>query len=140
MQSSSVTGASTPRSYVPPLTEPEATVQIQFEGLLHTGKSLAGGGDFSAAALRDLLIAVAYQNLALGAHTQRLHLYAPDGALYQQFATAFVVEGSVARPETRLLVGGTWITQHSLYGTWRVEVYLDQARTPAAQRTLVLSQ
>jgi hypothetical protein len=115
-------------------------VQIQFDGLLHTGKSLLGGGNFSADAVRDLLITVAYQGLALGAHTQRLNLYAPDGALYQQFATAFVVEGSVARPETRLLVGGTWITQHSLYGTWRVEVYLDQARTPAAQRTLVLSQ
>ena len=140
VQSSSVTGASIPRSYVPPLTEPEATVQIQFDGLLHTGKSLAGGGDFSAAALLDLLITVAYQNLALGDHTQRLQLYGPDGALYQQFATAFVVEGLVAQPETRLLVGGTWITQHSLYGTWRVEVYLDQARTPAAYRALVLSQ
>jgi hypothetical protein len=125
---------------VPPLTEPEATVQIQFDGLLHTGKSLPGGAQFSAAALRDLLITVVYQNLALGPHTQRLHLYAPDGALYQQFSTAFVVEGSVSRPETRLLVGGTWITQHSLYGTWRVEVYLDQARTPAAYRALVLSQ
>ena len=132
-------GASTPRSYVPPLAEPEATVQIQFEGLLHTGKALLGGGDFSAAALRDLLIAVAYQNLALGAHTQRLNVYAPDGALYQQFATAFVVGGSVAQPQTRLPVGGTWITQYSLYGTWRVEVYLDEARTSAAQRTLVLS-
>ena len=133
-------GGATPRSYVPPLTEPEATVQISFEGLLHTGKSLAGGGDFSAAAVRDLLITVAYQNLALGPHTQRLQLYAPDGALYQQFSTAFVVGGSVSQPETRLPVGGTWITQYSLYGTWRVEVYLDQARTSAAYRALVLSQ
>jgi hypothetical protein len=115
-------------------------VQISFEGLLHTGKSLLGGGDFSAAALRDLLITVTYQNLALGSHTQRLNLYAPDGALYQQFATAFAVGGSVAQPETRLPVGGTWITQYSLYGTWRVEVYLDQARTPTVYRNLVLSQ
>ncbi len=40
---------------------------------------------------------------------------------------------------TRLPLGGTWITQYSLYGTWRVEVYLDQARTPTVQRTLVLA-
>jgi hypothetical protein len=133
-------GAITPRGYVPPLAGTEGTVRIQFDGLLHTGKSLSGGEQFSAAALRDLLITVAYQNLALGSHTQRLQLYAPDGALYQQFSTAFAVGGSVTQPETRLPVGGTWITQHSLYGTWRVEVYLDQARTPAAQRNLVLSQ
>jgi hypothetical protein len=159
----SVAGA-TPRGYLPPLAGPEGTVRISFEGLLHTGKALPGGAHFSAAAVRDLLITVAYHNLTLGSHTQRLHLYAPDGALYQQFATAFEVEGAGATPRagappahglthrdpggapgseqvaTRLPVGGTWITQHSLYGTWHVEVYLDQARTPAAYRALVLSQ
>jgi hypothetical protein len=125
---------------VPPLAGTEGTARIQFEGLLHTGKSLAGAEQFSAAALRDLLITVTYQNLALGSHSQRLQLYTPDGALYQQFSTAFAVGGSVSQPETRLPVGGTWITQHSLYGTWRVEVYLDQARTPTVYRNLVLSQ
>jgi hypothetical protein len=137
-------------------------VRISFEGLLHTGKALPGGAHFSAKALRDLVILVAYRDLAPGHHTQRLRLYAPDGALYQQFATEFEVEGAVSKPraeahrehgtahrdhfgspgivpvETRLPVGGTWITQHSLYGTWRVEVYLDQARTPVVHRTLVL--
>jgi hypothetical protein len=156
------TGA-TPRGYMPPLAGPEGPVRISFEGLLHTGKALPGGGHFSAAALRDLLILVEYRDLAPGRHTQRLHLYGPDGALYQQFSTAFAVEGAGARPraeappahgtahrdhfgspgivpvETRLPVGGTWITQHSLYGTWRVEVYLDQARTPTVYRNLVLT-
>jgi len=160
----SVGGASTPRSYVPPLAGPEGPVRISFEGLLHTGKALPGGAHFSAAALRDLLILVDYRDLAPGRHTQRLALYGPDGALYQQFAAAFEVSGAVAPPragaspahglahrdhfgspgivpvETRLPVGGTWITQHSLYGTWRVEVYLDQARTPVVHRTLVLGR
>jgi hypothetical protein len=156
-------GGATPRAYVPPLAGPEGPVRISFEGLLHTGKALPGGAHFSAAALRDLLILVEYRDLAPGRHTQRLHLYAPDGALYQQFATEFEVEGAGPTPragahpahgpahrdpggppgseqvETRLPVGGTWITQHSLYGTWRVEVYLDQARTPTVYRNLVLS-
>jgi len=143
-------GASLPRGYVPPLAGPEGPVRISFEGLLPTGKALAGGAHFSAKALRDLLIRVDYRALAPGRHTQRLAFYAPDGALYQQFATAFEVgapahqapggpSGST-QVETRLLVGGTWITQYSLYGTWRVEVYLDQARTPVVHRDLVLGR
>jgi hypothetical protein len=139
-------------------------VRISFEGLLHTGKGLPGGDHFSAKALRDLLILVEYRDLARGPHTQRLQLYLPDGALYQQFSTAFEVgapapkapaeahreHGTADRDHfgspgivpvaTRLPVGGTWITQYSLYGTWRVEVYLDQARTPAVHRTLVLER
>ena len=83
---------------MPPLAGPEGPVRISFEGLLHTGKSLPGGGHFSAATLQDLLILVEYRDLAPGHHTQRVHLYGPDGALYQQFSTAFAVEGAGARP------------------------------------------
>ena len=131
-----------------------------FEGLRSTGQTLWGGDHFAAKTLRDLLLRVEYQALAPGAHTQRLQLYLPDGALYQQFTTALEAGGggkpaAEAHPAhaprapgaqpgteqvvTRLPVGGTWITQYSLYGTWRVEVYLDQARTPTVQRTFVLA-
>ena len=144
--------AASPPGYLPPLAGPEGPVRVQFEGLLHTGKSLPGGAHFSAATLRDLLILVEYRQLDGGPHTQRLKLFLPDGALYQQFTTEFGTppEGGDRgkgrrgpgweQVETRLPVGGTWITEFGLYGTWRVEVYLNQARTPAAQRTLVLSQ
>jgi hypothetical protein len=158
----SVAAAATPRGYLPPLAGPEGPVRLAFEGLRPTGQPLPGSDHFSARALRDLLILVEYRELAPGPHTQRLQLYAPDGALYQQFTTAIgtgergpqppagvqAEHGKAPhhpgrRPEseqvaTRLPVGGTWITQHSLYGPWRVEVYLDDARTPAVHRTLVL--
>ncbi|MFI5339005.1 MAG: hypothetical protein ACHQ7N_04110 [Candidatus Methylomirabilales bacterium] len=155
-------GATPPRGYVPPLAGPEGPVRLTFEGLRPTGQALVGGDHFSAKALRDLLILVEYRDLAPGPHTQRLQLYLPDGALYQQFTTAVEAGGAAqgraeAHPEharaprapgeqpgkeqvvTRLPVGGTWITQYSLYGTWHVEVYLDQARTPTVHRTLVLA-
>ncbi|MFI5338951.1 MAG: hypothetical protein ACHQ7N_03835 [Candidatus Methylomirabilales bacterium] len=156
------TGATPPRGYVPPLAGPAGSVRLTFEGLRSTGQALWSGDHFSAEALRDLLLSVEYQALAPGPHTQRLQLYLPDGALYQQVTTAIEAGGAgkpaaEAHPEqgmtprapgaqpgreqvvTRLPVGGTWITQYSLYGIWRVEVYLDQARTPTVQRTFVLA-
>ena len=84
-------GASPPRGYLPPLAGPEGPVRLTFEGLMHTGKALPGGAHFSAKGLRDLLIVVEYCQLDGGPHTQRLMLFAPDGALYQQFTTAFEV-------------------------------------------------
>ncbi len=155
-------GGVTPRGYVPPLAGLEGPVRLAFEGLRPTGQALPGGDHFSAKALRDLLILVKYRDLTPGPHTQRLQLYAPDGALYQQFTTAVEGDGTAKGPAeapskqgrtpradsgapgstqvaTRLPVGGTWITQYSLYGTWHVEVYLDQARTPVVQRTLDLA-
>ena len=71
-------------------------------------------------------------------------LFAPDGALYQQFTAEFEATGQPVqgkgqpvsrweRVETRLLVGGTWITEHSLYGPWRFEVYVDQEQVPTTK-------
>jgi len=124
--------------YVPPLVEDLGRVRISLVGLLHTGKQDAGWR-FSGKTLRDLVIVVEYRNLAAGPHTQRVKLYAPDGALYQQFTTAFQATGQSRRGagwervETRLPVGGTWITEHSLYGPWRFEVYVDQAQVPTTK-------
>ena len=124
--------------YVPPLVQETGRVRVSLVGLLHTGKQ-DPGWRFSGQTLRDLLIVVEYRDLAAGPHTQRLKLYAPDGALYQQFTTAFQATGQSRRGagwervETRLLVGGTWITEHGLYGPWRFEVYVDQEQVPTTK-------
>jgi len=131
-------GGSVSPGYVPPLVENLGHVRVSLVGLLHTGRQDAGWR-FSGQTLRDLLIVVEYRDLAAGPHTQRLKLYAPDGALYQQFTTAFQATGQSRRGagwervETRLLVGGTWITEHGLYGPWRFEVYVDQAQVPTTK-------
>jgi len=130
--------------YVPPAVARRDAVRADLVGLGHDGKWLPGGWAFSAQTLRDLLIGLEYRDLAAGAHTQRLKLFAPDGALYQQVTTEFTAGNGRAhgwlRVETRLPVGGTWITEHSLYGTWRLEVFLDAAPTPTLSHTFTLSK
>ncbi len=113
-----------------PAAVPSAT--LQFIGVNHDGKS-TGGVEFSGGLVRDLRILVGWQHLA-GSHSQRLDLFSPDGSLYQRFTTPFA-DTSV---ETRLLVGGTWITQNSLFGAWRVEVFLDGEKMPITSGAFVL--
>jgi len=134
------------QSYVPPLVREAGPVRVHLLGLLQTGREQPGW-KFSARALRALLIEVEYRDLPPGSHTQRLKLFLPDGALYQQFTSE--VQGGSAQPArgpgwervtTRLLVGGTWITEHALYGTWRFEVYLDQDRQSTTHGTFVLNK
>ena len=137
--------------YVPPVIHEEGPLRVHFIGLLHTGKQ-DPGREFSARTLRDLLILVEYRSLSAGPHTQRLKLFLPDGALYQQFTTEFETppedgargqsrRGAGWQPvETRLPVGGTWITEHALYGPWRLEVYLDAASHPTVIRTFTLTK
>jgi len=131
--------------YVPPVIHEEGPLRVHFIGLLHTGKQ-DSGWRFSGQTLRDLVIVVEYRDLPAGSHTQRLKLFLPDGALYQQFTTEVQANGQSRRGagwdpvEVRLPVGGTWITEHALYGTWRFEVYLDQDRQSTAQGTFVLGK
>ena len=136
-------------SYVPPVIHEEGHVRVHFVGLLGTGKE-DPGREFSARRVGDLLILVEYRSLSPGPHTQRLKLFLPDGALYQQFTSEFQVGSAQPardkghqqlgweRVTTRLPVAGTWITEHALYGDWRFEVYLDQARQPTTHGTFVL--
>ena len=141
-------GGSVSPSYVPPLVQETGRVRVSLVGLLHTGRQ-DPGWRFSGQTLRDLLIVVEYRDLLPGPHTQRLKLFLPDGALYQQFTTEFDAADQPTRGqghpaprwesvEVRLPVGGTWITEHALYGTWRFEVYLDDARNPITSTTFVL--
>jgi len=112
---------------------PPPSATVQFVGVNHNG-SLTGGAEFSGELLRYLRLVIGWQNLS-GSHMQRLELFSPDGALYQQLPAQFA--GTAA--EARLLVGGTWITQHSLFGAWRVEVYLDRETMPITTSVFVLT-
>lgn len=91
---------------------------VTFTGLHHNG-SRRRGTEFSSAALRDLLIGVTLQRLS-GSRQQRIELYAPDGSLYQKLSGP-----AAPTTETRLPVGGTWITAHGLLGDWTVQVFVD---------------
>jgi hypothetical protein len=104
---------------------------LTLTGHLHNGSSQQGE-QFSTTSLRDLLISMTYSNVS-GSHRQRLELYAPDGSMYQRLS------GAVA-PSTQTLipVGGTWITEHSLFGDWRVDVYVDRETTPIASQAFTL--
>jgi hypothetical protein len=112
-------------------TQSGLSAALTLTGRLHNGSSLQGD-QFSTTSLRDLLISTTYSNVS-GTHRQRLELYAPDGSLYQKLT------GAVA-PSTQALipVGGTWITQHALFGEWRVDVYVDRETTPITSQTFAL--
>jgi hypothetical protein len=111
------------------------------------GGRVIRGRAFPKDLVRYLRILV-WWNVA-GTHAQRLELFAPDGSLYQRFSAQFDADNpslrqpfgqSVRTPvETRLLVGGTWITEHGLFGAWRVDVYLDSGSTPNSTASFVLS-
>ncbi len=114
-----------------PTAVPGATVQ--FVSVNNDGTS-TGRAEFSGNLVRALRILVGWQNLP-GTHSQRLELFAPDGSLYQQFFAEF----SGTPVETQLSVGGSWITQYSLFGAWRVDVFLDQERMPTTSGVFLLT-
>ena len=77
----------------------------------------------------EIALTVSWQSVS-GAHTQVTRWRLPGGRLYEQQTQA--VSGSQSAVITRLAVAGTPIADRRLYGTWRVEVFLDAALTPAA--------
>jgi hypothetical protein len=113
-------------------TQNGLSAAVTLTGQLHNGTSLQAD-QFSATTLRDLLIGMSYANV-VGSSQQRVELYAPDGSLYKR------LNGAVA-PSTQTLVpvGGTWITQHSMFGDWRVDVYIDRETTPITSQPFTLS-
>ncbi len=106
---------------------------LQFIALSNDGTSV-GGAEFSGNLVRALRIIVGWQNLS-GTHSQRLEFSTPDGSLYQQFSTEF----SGSPMETLLPVSGTWITQYSLFGAWRVDVFLDAGGLPITSGVFLLT-
>jgi hypothetical protein len=83
---------------------------------------------FSAAAMRDLVIKVGWENLPAGNHVQTTEILIPGGGLYQSTRTAFLIEDGAPGSLTtkRILpVAGTWIPQRQITGNWSVRVSLD---------------
>jgi hypothetical protein len=114
---------------------------VQFIGLTQDLQVLERN-DFAAQTLREVKINV-WWNVA-GAQTQRLELFAPDGSLYRRVSAAFDAN-ALPRTQGRVLVqtplpvGGTWITEYSLFGTWRVDVYLAGQSSPVTTASFVLN-
>jgi hypothetical protein len=85
---------------------------------------------FSLSQIRDLFIWVNWQNVSTGTHTQTTDIYdlqfsSSPFAMYRiTFTVASSPEGS-AQTLVVLPVGGTFITQRQLTGTWTVKVSLD---------------
>ncbi len=127
------------------------------------GQHLRVASSFSVSTVRDLYLYSYWLGLD-GDYTLLARLYGPDGNLYQQrvvpvstttpvSATRLVpgVENPVQVQQTipmgqmqvmtvQLPVAGTWVTQHHLLGTWRVELYLDNDSMPAVTGTFVLTE
>jgi hypothetical protein len=112
--------------------EPRAKVALQGVGRDRTVKA---GTRFIADRLSDLRVNVQWRFVEDDL-VQRIELIAPDGAVYQRMAMAIPAD---RKTETRVPVAGTWITQHSLYGAWCVEVFLEGVPTPVARRGFVLN-
>jgi hypothetical protein len=119
----------------------DAPAVVQFVGLTQD-QQLLERNDFGAQTLREVKINV-WWNVA-GAQTQRLELFAPDGTLYRRFSAAFDAD-ALPRTQGRVLVqtplpvGGTWITEYSLFGGWRVDVYLASQSQPVTSASFTLN-
>lgn len=90
--------------------------------------SCSGASTFSLSSIRDLNIAVSWQNLSQGTHAQTLRIVLPDGSLYQAMEISFdVPNGSYGSATTAqsLPIVGTWITQRQLVGMWKINLSVD---------------
>jgi hypothetical protein len=121
----------------------EISAIVEFIAVMQDEKLLKQGA-FGADFVRDLKIIVWWN--VTGTNTQRLELFTPNGALYKQFTAEFDADATRVQPsgrapvETRLPVSGTWITEYSLLGAWRVDVYLGSQRTPTTSASFVLNR
>lgn len=102
---------------------------------------------FSARVHREISFAVLVQPLQRGDHALQLKLYTPRGFLYQTLVVAEPDDGRphlhVARGlrKARLVVGGSWIKAHTLYGLWRVVPHLDGNPNPCGRaRTFEITE
>ena len=110
---------------------------VEFVGVMQD-LTLLKRNDFVADLVRQLKIIVYWK--VSGTHAQRLELFTPQGVLYRRIATDFTgtsVTGAGTPVETVLPVGGSWITEHALFGGWRVDVFLDSQ--PATTASFVLN-
>jgi hypothetical protein len=121
MQSSSANGGGPP----PAPMVPAAQIVLCDD----LSSSCTAATSFSFSTLRDLNIQVQWTNVPAGNHVQQLDILLPNqGGLYQTTQTAFLISGSSPGSITtsRMFpVGGTWISQRQMSGSWSVQVSLD---------------
>lgn len=137
---SAVSGAESRRAGEPgrPYSASAAPARVELVGV-----SMSGGAmhrdDFSVVTLRHLRIRV-WWNVA-GGEVQHLELVSPDGAIYQRLEAPLEARGRSRQSvvETVVPVAGTWMTQHSLFGLWTVNVYLDNDQAPIASASFSLN-
>jgi hypothetical protein len=104
------------------------------------GGEVRAGPFFSAARTLDLRLGAAVRSPAAGDARVELRLYTPKGHLYQTLRASTAAptspgargaEGRSAWPlEATLPVAGTAVVNHSLYGRWTVEPYLEGHSDP----------
>lgn len=123
-----------------------------------------GSNTFALTSLRELLVYSVWNGLT-GMHVERRRFIAPNGDAYYEKLIAFSTDISVAIPYEPIVsiphsavvmpvstdqdgkfqvldylgVAGTWISQHSLTGTWRLEVFLDSSATPITSSEFTLN-
>jgi hypothetical protein len=114
------------------------TAQLDFVGVLLNGQQREGDS-FSGAELDDLKILVDWKSLFQN-HAQRVDLIAPDGSLYQSLSRMVTVTDVGTPAETRIPVNGSWITRYGLYGSWCVEVFVDQESAPVTSSRLLIAR
>lgn len=123
---------------------------------------------FSLSTLVNLEVYTFLENVSAGDHTELLKFFTPGGQLYYNELILFTLGGPSTASlqslkkhtgiphnravlvaevtpngigvEMTLPVAGTWITQNSLTGSWRVEVFLDGNPTPIGTGQFTLTQ
>ncbi|MEW6323780.1 MAG: hypothetical protein AB1515_00175 [Nitrospirota bacterium] len=126
-------------------------------------KTLTVNTSFSISTVRDVYVYTYWENL-FGEHDLIILVYSPDGQLYQKRVVPIsigqlssstrqvpgvenVVDVQRTTPLGRyevstvqLPIAGTWITEHRLLGTWRVDVLLDKASAPVTSGTFIITE
>ncbi|MFQ5776803.1 MAG: hypothetical protein ACE5IP_02210 [Terriglobia bacterium] len=121
-----------------PVTSPAATL---FFCTVSDPQCRTSVNSFEGDTIRDLFVLVAWQGLE-GQHTVVVEFILPDGNLYQRLEVPFdtsTAPTSQGEPVlvVALPVAGTFITQHSLYGTWGVGVFLGGSAVSSANFVLL---
>ncbi|HEY2461611.1 MAG TPA: hypothetical protein VGI16_12425 [Candidatus Acidoferrum sp.] len=117
-----------------PVVTPPVPASAMVTFCNNSGSGCSSGASFSLASLRDLNVMVAWENVPQGTHAQTVHIFLPDGNLYQSMDSSFAIPvvpagstttvGSASTTQA-LPVAGTFIAQRGLTGNWKVTVDLD---------------
>ena len=125
-------------------------------------RNFFGDEEFSIAAIRDIFIQTHWTQIQ-GEHIQRIHIYSPDGNIFQKRVVPFSITEKLKRQRRKVSgitnmvdvqkakqtkdgqavvvhfpVSGTWVSQHSMLGTWRVDAFLNQESRPSVSGTFTL--